>query len=276
MTGTFRENSRALGAHVKGGSVSSITMEPATGVSWNPPRPPRGRFNTTQWSLILAARDKGSRRSQEALALLCQLYWYPLYAYIRRQGHAADQAQDLTQEFFTRLLEKDSLAGVDREKGRFRSFLLAACKHFLCNQYDWARCQKRGGRYERISLDLGSAEGRYAHEPHHALTPEKLFHRRWAMTLLERVLARLRQESARGGKLELFDKLKVFLTAEGTGPLYRDLAGSLGMSEGALRVSIHRLRRRYGELLRAEIGRTVDGPDAVDAEIRFLFAALGS
>src|SRR5262249_6505622 len=161
-------------------------------------------------------------------ASLCGSYWYPLYAFIRRQGCSADQSEDLTQEFFARLLEKEFLAAVDREKGKFRSFLLAACKHFLANERDRARAQKRGGGRKLLSLDLDSADQRYRHEPAHTLTPEKLFERRWAMTLLEQVLIRLRQESVEAGRGKTFDRLKTFLTAE-AGPAYRQVAKELGL-----------------------------------------------
>src|SRR5436309_2659860 len=154
-----------------------------------------GRFATTHWSLVVAAQDRGSPQAKEALSGLCGSYWYPLYAFIRRQGHSADKAQDLTQEFFARLLEKDFLAAVDREKGKFRSFLLAACKHFLANERDRVRAQKRGGGRQGLSLDFNSADRRYGLEPAHTLTPERLFERRWALTLLDQVLARPRLES---------------------------------------------------------------------------------
>src|SRR5262249_28168649 len=155
--------------------------------------PGAGRFATTRWSMVLAARDHAAPQSREALAALCAAYWYPLYAYVRRQGHDADAASDLTQEFFARLLEKDCLQVVDRGKGKFRSFLLAACRHFLLNEYDRGRAYKRGGAVTFTGLDFQSAEGRYSREPGHSLTPEKLYERRWALTLLDQVLGRLRE-----------------------------------------------------------------------------------
>lgn len=236
----------------------------------------QGRFATTHWSLIVAARGPAAPEARAALAQLCRSYWYPLYAFIRRQGHGADAAQDLTQEFFTRLLEHDFLAAIDRDKGRFRSFLLAACKHFLANERDRACAQKRGGGQSPVSLDLDSAEGRYTREPAHHITPERLFEQRWALTLLDRVLARLREEHTARGKEALFDHLRVFLVGEGHSPAQLEVAARLGLSPGAMRVAVHRLRQRYRDLLRQEIAATVDDPREVDEEIRQLFAALAS
>lgn len=223
----------------------------------------------------MAARDRAAPQAQEALAVLCRTYWYPLYAFIRRQGFTADQAQDLTQEFFARLLEKDYLAAVDREKGKFRSFLLAACKHFLSNERDRARAQKRGGGREFVSIDPQLGESRYGLEPAHDATAERLFERRWALTLLEQVLARLREEFHQAGKGRLFELLKTCLTGDKTVP-YRRAGEELSLSESAVKVAAHRLRKRYRELLREEIGQTVSDPEQIDDEIRSLFAALGS
>jgi RNA polymerase sigma-70 factor (ECF subfamily) len=236
---------------------------------------PAGRFATTHWSLVLAARDQ-TPPAREALAALCRAHWYPLYAFIRRQGHNADAAQDLTQEFFARLLEKDFLRVVDRNKGKFRSFLLAACKHFLANERARANARKRGGTRTHLPIDFNAVEGRYSLEPAQALTPEQLFARRWALTLLDQVLAQLQEEFLRAGKGPLFERLKAFLTGE-QGPLsYSQVAQELGLTEGAVRVRVHRLRTRYRELLCAEIARTVHDPAQIEDEIRDLFAALGS
>jgi RNA polymerase sigma-70 factor (ECF subfamily) len=232
-------------------------------------------FATTHWSLVLAARDRAEPGAADALASLCALYWYPLYAYVRRRGHDADAAHDLTQEFFARLLEKDFLAAVDRGKGKFRSFLLAACNHFLANEHDRARARKRGGGRPLLSLDAADAEGRYRAEPAGGLTPEKLFERRWALALLQQVMARLRAEFEARDKGRLFDHLRGFLVGE-KGPGYRQTANELGMTEGAVKVAVHRLRQRYRELLHEEIGRTVTGPEQVEEEVRDLFRALGS
>ena len=202
------------------------------------------RFDPTRWSLVIAAQQASTPQARQALTDLCAIYWYPVYAFIRRQGFAADRVQDLTQEFFVRLLEKEFLAGVDRGKGRFRSFLLAACKHFLSNQRDRARAKKRGGGREFISIDLDHAENRYRLEPADDLTPEKLFQRRWAVTLLDQVLEALRNESVRMGKGDQFDHWKVFLTGD-KGSSHREAAEKLEMTEGAFKVAVHRLRKRY-------------------------------
>jgi RNA polymerase sigma-70 factor (ECF subfamily) len=235
---------------------------------------PAARFATTHWSMVLAAGDPASPQSREALAALCASYWYPLYAFVRRQGYDADQAQDLTQEFFARLLEKDYLRVVDREKGKFRSFLLACLRHFLLNEYDRARAQKRGGGKEAIPLDFQAAERRYNAEPCSAVTQEKLFERRCALALLDQVLGRLREEFDREGRAVFFGRLKVFLTGEKAAASYQEVAGELGMSAGAVKVAVHRLRGRYRELLREEIARTVDRPEDIEGEIRDLFAAF--
>jgi RNA polymerase sigma-70 factor (ECF subfamily) len=233
------------------------------------------QFATTHWSLILAARDRAEPGADDALGSLCGQYWYPLYAYVRRRGHNADEAHDLTQEFFARLLEKDVLADVDRGKGKFRSFLLATCNHFLANEYDQARAKKRGGSRRILSLDAADAEGRYRAEPADSLTPEKLFERRWALALLQLVMTRLRDEFEAKAKGQLFEQLRGFLVGDRSSG-YRAAAEAIGLSEGAVKVAVHRLRQRYRELLHEEISRTVGGPDEVADEVRALFAALGS
>jgi RNA polymerase sigma factor (sigma-70 family) len=233
------------------------------------------RFCETRWSVVVAAGRQASPDAREALATLCQVYWYPLYAYVRRQGHSAADAQDLTQEFFARLLEKNYVGAADPAKGKFRSFLLVSLKHFLANEWRRADAQKRGGGQVRLSLDFQGGETRFTLEPAHELTAEKLFERRWALTLLEQTLASLRDEFAGRGRLPQFDRLKAYLGGDaGTVP-YRELAAELGMTEGAVKVSVHRLRRRCGELLREAIARTVVGPDEVDEELQDLFNAVG-
>lgn len=238
------------------------------------PRP--DPFAPTQWSLVLLARDRASPRADEALATLCRAYWYPLYAYIRRQVPTAEQAEDLTQEFFARLLEKDFLRTVDRGRGRFRAFLLACCKHFLANERDRAGARKRGEGCAVLSLDFASAADRYRREPADTLTPEKLFERRWALTLLDQALERLGREWAGAGKGELFDHLKATLVDATGKPSHAEAAAALGMSEAAVKKAAQRLRERYRLLLRELIAATVDGPGEIDDEIRSLFAALSA
>jgi RNA polymerase sigma-70 factor (ECF subfamily) len=244
----------------------------------DPPHPPAPAdacgFAPTRWSLIAAAREHDSPEARQALSDLCESYWYPLYAYIRRRGHPAEEAQDLTQEFFARLLARDFLGAADPSKGRFRAFLLACCKHFLANERDRAAAQKRGGGRVPVSLSADEAEERYRREPAHDLTADKLFERRWAVTLIDRALGRLREEYAARGKAEQFDRLRLYLVGDRGTPQER-AALELGMSVGAVKVAVHRMRQRYGELLREEIAQTVGGPDEVDDEIRDLFTALG-
>jgi DNA-directed RNA polymerase specialized sigma24 family protein len=233
-------------------------------------------FAPTRWSLIAAARDRNTPQAQQALSHLCESYWYPLYAYIRRRGHTADEAGDLTQGFFANLLESDFFGAADPAKGRFRAFLLASCKNFLANEHDRAGAQKRGGMRSLLSINVGSAEGRYSREPSHDLTPEKLFERRWAVTLLDHALGRLRKEFTDKGKEAHFDQLRVYLVGERGGRSHSDAAQELGMTAGGVKVAVHRMRQRYRELLREEIAHTVDGPEQIDEEIRQLFAALSS
>ncbi len=234
-----------------------------------------GQFTNTHWSVVLLAGQQPSPLAEAALGKLCRAYWYPLYAYVRRRGYNVADAQDLTQEFFSRLLEKRYLDAVDRTRGKFRSFLLATLEHFLANEWRRAHAQKRAGGKLIFTLDDDTGETRYAAEPADPVTPEKIFERRWAMTLLDQALSRLREECIRDGKAELFEHLKGALLAEQGCPAYSAIAAQLAMSEGAIKVAVHRLRRRYGELLREEIGQTVDGPDKIDEEVRSLFAALG-
>lgn len=208
------------------------------------------------------------------MAELCGMYWYPLYAYVRRRGFDTHEAEDLVQDFFARLLEVDFLASVDREKGKFRAFLLATIKHFLANQWDRSQAKKRGGDLVVLSLDALAAGSRYDLEPAHNLTPERLFERQWALTVLERTVGRLQAEMTAEGKLNLFEQFKSFLTAERHSIHYAHLAAEIGMTEGAVKVAVHRLRRRYRELLRDEIAQTVASPEEVDEEIRYLLSCL--
>ncbi len=233
------------------------------------------RFQSTRWSMVLAARGGDSAEARAALADLCATYWYPLYAFVRRKGRDPESARDIVQGFFARLLEKGDLASVDRARGRFRSFLMASCVHFMANQSDRERALKRGGGHAPISIDGPEAEGRYGREPAHDLTAERLFERRWAMTLLDNVLGAVGAEMARAGKSRQFETLRPALLGEGERASYALIAAELGLSEEAARAAAHRLRRRYRELLRAEVARTIDEPGGVEDEIRSLFEALG-
>jgi RNA polymerase sigma factor (sigma-70 family) len=234
------------------------------------------RFLTTQWSVVLAAGGKSSRESAEALATLCELYWYPLYAFVRRRGYDADAAQDLTQAFFARVIEKAYLRDATPTRGRFRSFLLGSLKHFLANEWDHARALKRGGGVTMVPIDveLGAGEARYRLEPPDDDTPERVFERRWALALLERVVARLREEYDNAGKADQFDALKFVLTGDPADETYAQLGERMKMSEGAVKVSVHRLRKRMRALLQEEIARTVADPREVDDEIQHLFEVL--
>ncbi len=232
-------------------------------------------FLTTHWSVVLAAKDKSSPDSAAALEALCGVYWYPLYAFVRRQGHSPSDAQDLTQEFFARLLAKEYLQGADREKGRFRTFLRVALKRFLANEWDRAHRLKRGGGHALLPFDTTTAEQCYQADRDDALAPDRLYERRWAMALLEKALARLRTDYAAAGKGAEFDLLKGVLTAERGSIPYSELAAALHLSEGAARVAVHRLRKRFRELFRAAVAETVAAPDEVDDELRHLVGLLG-
>jgi RNA polymerase sigma factor (sigma-70 family) len=231
-------------------------------------------FVTTHWSVVLAAGRNDTTRARQALAGLCQTYWYPLYAYVRRRGNSPHDAQDLTQEFFAHLLERQSLAGADPACGRFRSFLLTAMNHFLIHEWHKARAKKRGGGGQIVSLDLAAAEDRFDLEPADLATPDKIFDKQWALTLLDGVLNRLESEYQRGGKHDLFTALKQTLTGSRESQPYVELAVTLGMNEGAVKVAVHRLRKRYRELIRAEIAHTLDPSQDIEEEMRHLTSAL--
>lgn len=230
-------------------------------------------FVTTHWSVVISARDKTSPQSAEALERLCRNYWYPLYAHVRRLGNSPHDAEDLTQEFFAQVLEKNYLEAADRERGRFRTFLLMALKRFLAGQWDRARAQKRGGGARALSLNTQLAEQRYKAEPAE-LPADRMYEQRWAMAVLQESMARLHREFEQQGKGSEFERLKGFLTA-GQGEIpYADVARELGQSEGALRVSVHRLRKRFRELFREEVANTVAQAEDVDEEYRHLRAVL--
>jgi len=231
-------------------------------------------FATTHWSVVLSAGDHDSPESSRALETLCRSYWYPLYAYVRRTGKSPQDAEDLTQAFFARLLEKEWLAAADQTRGRFRSFLLSSLKHFLANEWDKASAQKRGGRVRFLSLDSKAAETRFHREPADTDAPDKQFDRRWALTLLDTVLNRLQQEYADEGKSNLFEHVKGTLGGDRASAPYARIAEALNMSEGAVKVAVHRLRQRYRAILRSEIAQTVATEVDVEDELRHLFAAL--
>jgi RNA polymerase sigma factor (sigma-70 family) len=231
-------------------------------------------FVTTHWSVVLRAGLADTTRARVALGRLCQTYWYPLYAYVRRRGHSAHDAQDLTQEFFTRLLERHSLASATPERGRFRSFILTAMNNFLVNEWSKARAKKRGGDCQTFSMDLAAAEERFDLEPADNSTPDKLFEKQWALALLNEVLNRLEAEYQREGKNELFAALKQTLMGSRESQPYEELAARLDMSEGAIKVAVHRLRKHYRELIRVEIAGTLARPQDIDEEMRHLFSAL--
>ena len=228
-------------------------------------------FSATRWSVVLAAAGE----ADDALATLCRAYWYPLYAFLRRQGLSTHDAEDVTQGFFAHLLGKSALTHVDPAKGRFRTFLLASLKHFLADERDRADAQKRGGGQANISLDACDAEERYALEPCDDFSPDRLFDRRWAIAVTEQALARLESEYSAAGKGALFSALKPLLTAPGTARPYSEVCAEFGMNEGALKTAVHRLRQRYGAALRAEIAETVGTEEEIDDELRHLLEVIG-
>jgi DNA-directed RNA polymerase specialized sigma24 family protein len=232
-------------------------------------------FVTTHWSVVLSARDKHSPRSAVALETLCRTYWYPLYAYLRRQGRPPHDAQDLTQGFFARLLQKDYLQAADREKGKFRTFLLVALKRFLANEWDRAHAQKRGGFATVVPIDQEFAESRLAADPSSNVQPDLLFDRNWAMTLLAQTMSRLQEEYVASGRARLFEYLQSCLAREESALPYADIAARLNLTEAAVKMAVQRLRARYREILRAEIAHTVSSPEEVEEEIRHLFSAFG-
>ncbi|HUA66617.1 MAG TPA: sigma-70 family RNA polymerase sigma factor [Alphaproteobacteria bacterium] len=231
-------------------------------------------FATTHWSVVRAAANSDTARVPEALEKLCRNYWYPLYAYVRRRGYPAPDAQDLTQSFFARLLERHWVQYADRGRGRFRTFLLTSMNRFLCDEWRRMRAQKRGGGVAHVPVQLGSAESRYGCEPADDYTPEQIYERQWATTLLDTVLQRLRAEYERQGKSKLFGELHSCLVGNAESQPYAKLAVQLEMTEGAVKLAVHRLRKRYRKLLRAEIARTLAPDENVDEELFHLFAVL--
>ena len=234
----------------------------------------RPRFATTHWSVVRAAGKNSSTQQREALETLCQSYWFPLYAFLRRRGYDRHQAEDLTQAFFGHLLEKKELGTADPKYGKFRSFLLVRLKGFLSDERDRANALKRGGGRKILSLSFQTAEGQYDLEPEDRLSPEMLFEKSWALTVLERTMDRLEADMAHAKKKKLFEHLKVYLTTEKDAVPYEDMAVELDMTAAAVRVAVHRMRKRYRRLLRDEISQTVGDDDQIDEEMACLFTAL--
>jgi RNA polymerase sigma-70 factor (ECF subfamily) len=255
--------------------MDTSTQAPSPETSSADGLPQRPTFVTTHWSVVLSAQNVNSPLAAEALAKLCHAYWFPLYAFIRRQGRSPHDAQDLTQEFFARLLEKDYLKSAAREKGKFRTFLLVVLKRFLANEWDRQHAQKRGGFAPLLSIDQELAESRFAAEPGHSLQPDVLFDRQWAITLLERTMALLQEEYVSTGRASLFDFLRGCLARDESALPYADIATRLKLTEAAVKMAVQRLRARYREILRREIGDTVASPDEIEDEIRHLFATFG-
>jgi RNA polymerase sigma factor (sigma-70 family) len=256
-------------------STSSIPLDPPlTAAPSDTVR--QAAFIPTRWSVVMTAGRTDTTAAQGALAHLCQFYWYPLYAYVRRRGHSAEDAQDLTQEFFARFLQRGWVSRADQARGRFRSFLLSALNHFLSDEWDKARAKKRGAGVPALPLPFDTAETRYGREPADPDTPERLFERRWALTILDKVLQRLRTQYEEANKAETFAALYPALVGDREALPYADLAGRMGLSESAVKSAVHRLRQVYRQLLRDEIAQTVGGAEEVDDELRHLFAVLST
>jgi RNA polymerase sigma factor (sigma-70 family) len=232
-------------------------------------------LTTTQWPLVIAAAESDHPEGREALAELCRIYWWPVYAFVRHRGHPRDAAEDLTQAFFTRFLEKGYVRQVRRERGRFRSFLFVCLKHFLANEWDRVRARRRGGDQPLFALDFDAEEDAYRPEPADPTTPEDVYVREWATALLRRTMRRLGEEMIAGGNAERFRRLSGYLTGDDSGSTYREVGRDLALSEAAVKVAVHRMRRRFGELLREEVSRTVETAEEIDAEIQYIFQALG-
>ncbi len=230
------------------------------------------RFTTTHWSVVLMAGQADSPQANEALEKLCRIYWYPLYVYVRRQGNSPEDAQDLTQIFFSRLLEKHYFAKADPDRGKFRTFLLRSMKNFLVNEWKRAGRLKRGGDLTFLSIDANVAEDRYATEPANESDPDAAYEQRWAVTLIEQVLATLRRDYSAADKARLFEELKGFIWGDKSTASYAEIAGHLNLNEGSVKVAVHRLRQRFREILRAEVAHAVARPDDVDDELRYLIS----
>jgi RNA polymerase sigma-70 factor (ECF subfamily) len=236
------------------------------------PRTEPSVFATTHWSVVLIAGQRELPQATEALEKLCRTYWYPLYVYVRRQGNSPEDAQDLTQDFFSRLLEKNYLAKADRDRGKFRTFLLVSMKNFMFNEWKRAGRLKRGGGLEFLSMDANAAEDRYAAEPAGESNPDAAYEERWAVTLIEQVLAALRHEYSAADKARLFEELKGFIWGDKSSAPYAEIGQELNLTEGNVKVAVHRLRQRFRELLRAEVAQTVARPEDIDGELRHLIS----
>jgi DNA-directed RNA polymerase specialized sigma24 family protein len=247
-----------------------------TEASYSGPESHGGVFATTHWRVVLAAGVRHTPESAAALERLCGSYWYPLYAYVRRRGYGPEDSQDLTQAFFARFLARNYMAGVDRRRGRFRSYLLGALNHFLADEWDHSHRLKRGGQAGTVPFDATTGEARYALEPADERSPDRLFERRWALALLDVVWRQLQGEYQARGKERLFDRLSGFLTGDAEGESYPRVAEELEMTEGATRVAVHRLRQRYGELFRQAVADTVEKPEEIPNEMRHLLGVLSS
>jgi len=233
-----------------------------------------GQFPQTRWSVVLAARDSNEQQATGALDELCRAYWFPLYVYVRKRGVSPEDAEDVTQGYFAALIDRGYLTQVDRERGKLRSFLLTTLKHYLADEWSKASALKRGHGQRPVSIDAANAEERYAMEPVDEASPDRLFDRRWALTLLDNVLTALRADYASAGQERMFDGLKKFLAWNSASEAYRETAAELGMKENAVRVAVFRLRRRYGDLLRDQVADTVTSPDEVPAELEQLLSLM--
>ena len=249
-------------------------MSPMFGADSDLPQSSRA-FHTTHWSVVLAAREEEGTVARDALASLCTAYWYPLYGFVRGRGYSPHDAEDLTQEFFRRFLEKNTLSNVNPARGRFRSFLLACLKHFLANEWERAHAQRRGGGQAPIPLDYGEGETRLSLEPADPVTPDALFEKRWAFAVLEHTIKALHAEYAAKGKSDIFEELSGFLPGGRGSESRAELAAKKGIRVGAVDVAVHRLRQRFGALLREQVAHTVASENEVDEEIRYLMSVLG-
>ncbi len=265
-------NASASGPRLGYHAFIAVTSAQSTPVS----TAPGDIFATTHWTVVLAAGQRHTPQADDALEELCKTYWFPLYAYVRRRGHNKADAEDLVQAFFTRLLAKNYLANLDSERGKFRAFLLASLKHFLANEWDKTQAQKRGGGAAQLSLDWQTADKKFQVAATHEPSPDQAFDREWALALLAKVIERLQAECAADGKAKLFEQLKMFLMAGSSETAQSEIAQTLGLEEGAVRVAIHRLRKRYRVLLREEIAQTLIDAAQVDAEMSALFGAFGN